>query len=581
MAKNITWLHLSDLHVCNPKSSWDYHVVLDSLLNDLENMEKKHDLHPDIMFFTGDIAYGQIGPNKGENISEQFALAQTIFDKIRKIFSREIPLENIFIIPGNHDVNRTEVTIDQIEWLDKQQDAEAVLRLIQNADKQWQRYMERLTDYHKFLELNGYKHLLDDPQRLIYSAIRQINDVQVGISGLNSAWSCGRDNEKGKIWFGGLFQLNSLKKNLKNANFCICLSHYPMSWLVSSEDPQMTIKIELDYRFFLHGHEHKGWVYEGKNHIKIASAACYERSDKDNGYNFVKLDLDRGIGEIWLRKYDSSGGGWIPRVIAGGKTDNDGKWTLNNLDWLFSGKYSHKEYPVSTEQKSVKETIRDLWSFGEDNPTLINIVAPDTRRREGLPDKNYPDYSFMEFLGDKDTVVEVSMQLARLYPQTNIIRYPCCDFPSQSRTTPIVVIGGPHGEGGIGGNTLTMELMEYWKLPIQYTDDLEGLIINGQIYRAEYDKQDNLSVDYGVVARLPNPWDPKKRILMIQGIHTFGVLGITLAITNSIEGKANSGLIVNNCGIDPIFFCCCKVPVISGLALVPKFDPKNIMPLKL
>ncbi len=82
------------------------------------------------------------------------------------------------------------------------------------------------------------------------------------------------------------------------------------------------------------------------------------------------------------------------------------------------------------------------------------------------------------------------------------------------------------------------------------------------------------------MARVPNPWNLKKRILLFQGIHTYGVFGTTLAIISSDKGKENAKVINNICGIDPIFYCWCRVPVVAGLALVPKFESKNIIPLK-
>ena len=42
----------------------------------------------------------------------------------------------------------------------------------------------------------------------------------------------------------------------------------------------------------------------------IAAGACYERSDKENGYNFVRLDLATRQGKVWLRQYENIGGGW-------------------------------------------------------------------------------------------------------------------------------------------------------------------------------------------------------------------------------------------------------------------------------
>ncbi|MGH8499801.1 MAG: hypothetical protein ACRERV_13500 [Methylococcales bacterium] len=84
----------------------------------------------------------------------------------------------------------------------------------------------------------------------------------------------------------------------------------------------------------LHGHEHLGWVdAKAEGHVRVAAAACYERSGHRNGYNFVRLNLDTDQSEVWLRKYDADGGGWIPRAVAG-KTDDSGLWLLNPILYL-------------------------------------------------------------------------------------------------------------------------------------------------------------------------------------------------------------------------------------------------------
>ena len=66
----VTWLHLSDLHVCKPRTGWDAKRVTDTLCADLRKMQEEHGLRPDLIFFTGDAAYGHIGSAEGKSISD-------------------------------------------------------------------------------------------------------------------------------------------------------------------------------------------------------------------------------------------------------------------------------------------------------------------------------------------------------------------------------------------------------------------------------------------------------------------------------------------------------------------------------
>jgi hypothetical protein len=187
--------------------------------------------------------------------------------------------------------------------------------------------MERLKDYRDFLKRFGYDHLLEDPDRLIYKARRTIAGADVAIAGLNSSWSCCREEEKAKLWLGGDWQLGHLTETTKDAALKLALIHHPVNWFIGYEDSILWRQIERDFTFCLHGHEHKDWVTPVDGHTRIAAAACYDRSNRENGYNFVRINLDTGKGEIWLRRFESDGGGWIPRIVKN-KTNDAGVWPL-------------------------------------------------------------------------------------------------------------------------------------------------------------------------------------------------------------------------------------------------------------
>lgn len=239
---------------------------------------------------------------------------------------------------------------------------------------------------------------------------------------------------------------------------------------------------------------------------------------------------------------------------------------------------------ILLKQDRFSPSMRRLWNLGEETPTAIYVVGPDTRRRENLPDtffpnKLHPDYSRMEFIGDKDAVVEAMQQLARLYSSALTDVYPSSWLSSERYRDPLVVIGGPLGDEG-GGNSLTKDISTHWHLPISYTNDCEALLVNGQEYRTQYSTEgaENLLIDYGVIARLPNPWYQKRRVLLLHGIHTYGVFGAVQAISNSVEGKANTDTISQVCGPDPLFYAWCEVSVVGGTLTIPKVELTHIIP---
>lgn len=295
-------------------------------------MQEDYGLHPDLVFFTGDIAYGQIGSSSEGSITEQFSGASKFFEGIRRSFDPVIAVENVFLVPGNHDVNRDCVTDDQTQWLASQKDDSQINLLIQETSLQWRRYIERLHDYRHFLQ-EHFPHLLQDPDRLTYAIIREIQGVRVKIIGLNTAWSSCQDGEKGKLWMGSHWQVENAVMSSGIADMTISLMHHPSNWLVPCEDPRLNRELERDTDFSLHGHEHQEWVTELRSHTRIAAGACYERSDRENGYNFVDVDLEKGTANVWLRRYHRQGAGWVPEAVPE-RTDNNGVWPLSAIRTL-------------------------------------------------------------------------------------------------------------------------------------------------------------------------------------------------------------------------------------------------------
>ena len=94
--RTITWLHLSDLHTCKPCTGWDAHRVLKTLVSDLKSMESRYHLLPDLIFFTGDLVFGNIGVKSGASITDQFRDAQVFLEKVRNSFTRPVAETNLF-----------------------------------------------------------------------------------------------------------------------------------------------------------------------------------------------------------------------------------------------------------------------------------------------------------------------------------------------------------------------------------------------------------------------------------------------------------------------------------------------------
>ena len=326
MPRTLTWLHLSDLHAC-PRDGWESKPVTDSLVEDIKLVAKKQKLRPDLVFFTGDAAWGN-HPTAKATLSEQFDIAEQFFESIRSAFSPPLDKTRFYIVPGNHDVDRTRIHPAITPHLDGMT-LDKITNEFRDGGAAFAFYMDRLHAYRDFLGRRGYTHILTDKERLIFShsfnhievGEESTSSVRVGIAGFNSAWTCGRPDEKGKLWLCGKYQQNILHGDIESAAIKIALIHHPFNWLRSEEDPAIGDMVRRNFHFLLHGHEHQPRVITQRStekpphpHTTISAGAAYDGGELPKAYNFVRLDLQSGKGEVFQRVTSYNGHGWAPAI---------------------------------------------------------------------------------------------------------------------------------------------------------------------------------------------------------------------------------------------------------------------------
>jgi predicted MPP superfamily phosphohydrolase len=366
MDDTLTWLHLSDLHA-SERSDWDAGRVLETLLDDLHALRDEHELCPDLIFFTGDLAFA--------GHPDEFDSAGRFLENVREACG--VKTENLFLVPGNHDVYRPVIDPEDTAWFDERRrngDAAAVLEMFRqgSVDDRWRRIELRLAFYRDFLAQIGYHHLLDDIGRMTFAARRDIRGLDVAVAGLNSAWSCHGD-DRGRLWLGGDYQLAALGPRLGNADVRIGLVHHPLSWLGDAETG-LGRDIERLFDVHLHGHEHDAWVTSlADGHVRVAAGACYDRSDRENGYNVVRLDFENDKGEVSLRRYERTVNAWQGREIAG-KTDAQGVWHID-VGRVFERR---RKVTGDTPVLSSEILVTEVYEALRHNPLVI-LLAQDER----------------------------------------------------------------------------------------------------------------------------------------------------------------------------------------------------------
>ncbi|MDJ0841178.1 MAG: metallophosphoesterase [Acidobacteriota bacterium] len=372
MTVELSWIHFSDLHLNKNKHGWDSHHILRTLLEDMETLSNRIG-KPDLIFFTGDLAYGhQVA---GLSIDDQFDQAFQFFDQIQQRL--RLPKHHFFIVPGNHDVNREERLSTHQAWFDSLSPTEEsstfkVAELISRAGRDWQDLRKPLSNYQAALRRFGYDHLLQDAERLCYGHTLEIQGIRVGVAGLNGVWSCGPLETRGNLRLGADWQTRYLRDRLTTdeAQVTLLLNHHPPGWYAEADSRVLERRIG-QFDFFLHGHEHDAWVHPYQQTYCIAAGAAYSRTDKQkqSGYNLTKLEMRDGYlvaGRVFLRTYDPRGEGWVKQVIA--RTAEDGVFPLIfNQPYLY-----HLETSGSKLEREKLARSREL----RDPLDLVIIIEP-------------------------------------------------------------------------------------------------------------------------------------------------------------------------------------------------------------
>jgi len=339
---------------------------------DIRQLAKENDLYPDILVFSGDAAFGT---TPQQSIEDQYLEVGRFLDAVRKAFDPEIPIDRVFMVPGNHDVDRSKITPSETEYLiNPSRREEEIIDELNKNSLQSQRWMERLEAYRKFLKDYGLTHLDPDNPHLIWTNTITIHGHKIKISGFNSAWSCARKEEKGKLWLGGRWQLSKLAALPDEVDLSIAVIHHPSNWLNDQEDPAFGHELRDKFNVCLHGHEHIENVSQIEDgNLLVSAGACYNCSWMPNGYNFAQIELDGSGGRVFLRHWEQIGAGWVAKNIA--KKAPHGTWKLKQ----FTGLANNSKEPGSAGASYRTSPILNLTSAASEDAIAKRLQSLQKR----------------------------------------------------------------------------------------------------------------------------------------------------------------------------------------------------------
>jgi predicted phosphodiesterase len=314
-------LHISDIHfkkteVGQPDDP--NRALRNDMIGDVRRMRAEIDRPADAILLSGDIAFA------GQTEEYEFAYAWLENELCP---AAGCSIENVVVIPGNHDVDRTveagpaQVMVrdnlrktaanrlnDEIrKWMRDRASANVIFGPIENYNRFAAKFLCALRPY-----LDDVKTLAQGgeelPAKPFVRRDVKLNDGSIlRLWGFNSVLvSDARDDE-------GLMLVDPAASQIERedgvAHLVMC--HHPFGWIRNKRAFEDRLNAVATIQLF--GHEHTQRIDEGRRYIRIRAGAL--QPDRDDaewkpGYNWIDVSVARREGKrglvvkVWVRMHE-------------------------------------------------------------------------------------------------------------------------------------------------------------------------------------------------------------------------------------------------------------------------------------
>jgi len=313
----INILHISDFHDQGEKA-FDQRIVLETFLSDIE--KSGDDI--DIIIFSGDLV--QAGTSK--DIFEQSI--NTLINKTADYL--KVSASNIFLVPGNHDINRDVVREKDYVELGLRQslnDRDKINSFIDkniNIDIRNETLpepLERLKSfYHGVWGADNNPNTVITPFFLIRTV--EVNGISVAVCCFNSAWRCTGEaggEDSGRLIIGER-AVDLAIQHTKDATIRIAVFHHPFDWLTEADRAAVEARFHAEFDAFFFGHVHTtvpSCTRTAMGGAVYSQAGClYANRNYYNGYNIVSLNIPEAKVRIRAKEYSDRVRSFIPALAA-------------------------------------------------------------------------------------------------------------------------------------------------------------------------------------------------------------------------------------------------------------------------
>ena len=350
-------LHLSDFHF-DEKYISEYKAEVENLCKSLDGQSI------DIVVFSGDLV------NKGTK-KETFSIASDVLFN-RLLETVKCDKNNLLVVPGNHDVDRTvelDVITEGIERISTVGDLDKFVSTQQQKDLSFERmksYIEYIKDFSS--DTNAY---IDE---YCFVNILDIDGKRVGLVGLNSAWRCfDSKKDRGNLLLPKTAVFNAMER-IKDCQFVICSMHHDIH---DFKDFVMLDIEDLIYEkchLLLTGHYHKSraslHVANEVGLLHTSAAATVNVNDKSSKFGYTIIEID-DYYHLSIHNYVKVDGRYIEEPII------------------------EQDLPMNEDKKSANKFRKNMRKLKNDSISRANdlfVTGRDIRDDKG--------YGFIDLFGN-------------------------------------------------------------------------------------------------------------------------------------------------------------------------------------
>jgi predicted MPP superfamily phosphohydrolase len=303
------WIHLSDIHVGHgdAEHGWDQKLVMDALRRDIAAQVKKDQAPIDAIFVTGDIAFSGAGRRDTEYVEAKAWLTGVAAEA-------GVKPSQIFVVPGNHDVNRA---------ADKDRNTK---RLVDGLRGGRDKIDAALADRNDRALLAGrmkaYLAFAADfapaglEERLFWVHRREAQGgLRVRLVGLNTALLAADELDHGNLYLGReQLHLALQEPPIEEGELVMVLSHHPIQngWLGDERDVDSWIRNRAHVH--LSGHVHEAASEQARSggggaFVRIVAGSVHTEKGETTGHGYSFGAAVRAGNQlkvrIWPRKWSA------------------------------------------------------------------------------------------------------------------------------------------------------------------------------------------------------------------------------------------------------------------------------------